>query len=121
VIRQAIVLGFSLEWDNNPDLFLPLVGLQQLPKLICEDRVAEVAVTVADRLTRFGQAYLETLFTSFGVIFTVLEPDEEKTPPQELTEDLLSLITSFAGRLYGMRSHKQKALLACTEAVLHNP
>jgi predicted site-specific integrase-resolvase len=47
-----------------------------------------------------------------------LEPGEEKTPEQELTDDLLALIASFSGRLYGMRSHKQQALLACAKQVL---
>lgn len=95
--------------------------LQRILKLVCEDRVAEVVVTYADRLTRFGQEYLETLFTSFGVTFTVLDPGEDKTPEQELTQDLLSLIASFAGKLYGMRSQKQKELLECAENVLHSP
>ena len=95
--------------------------LQQLLKLVCDDRVAEVAITYPDRLTRFGTEYLETLFTSFGVTFTVLDPTGEKTPEQELTEDLLSIIASFAGKLYGMRSHQQKELLACAENVLHSP
>lgn len=95
--------------------------LQQMLKLVCADRVAEVAITYPDRLTRFGTEYVETLFTSFGVTFTVLDPTEEKTPEQELTEDLLSIMTSFAGKLYGMRSQKQKELLECAENVLHSP
>jgi putative resolvase len=94
---------------------------QQLLKLVCDDRVAEVAITYADRLTRFGTEYLETLFTSFGVTFTVLDPTEEKTSAQELTEDLLSIIASFTGKLYGMRSQQQKELLECAENVLHSP
>ena len=94
--------------------------LQRLLKLVCEDKVAEVAITYEDRLTRFGQEYLETLFACFGVTLTVLEPGEEKTPEQELTDDLLALIASFSGRLYGMRSHKQKELLQCAQAVLSN-
>lgn len=92
--------------------------LQRLLKLVCEDKVDEVAITYEDRLTRFGQEYLETLFACFGVTLTVLEPGEEKTPEQELTDDLLALIASFSGRLYGMRSHKQKELLQCAQAVL---
>jgi putative resolvase len=52
------------------------------------------------------------------VTLTVLHPDDEKTPEQELTEDLLAIIASFAGRLYGLRSRKQKALLACAKQVL---
>src|SRR5438093_1421697 len=82
--------------------------LQRLLKLVCEDKVAEVAITYEDRLTRFGQEFLETLFSCFGVRLTVLEPGEEKTPEQELTDDLLALIASFSARLYGMRSHQQK-------------
>src|SRR6266516_3907757 len=95
--------------------------LQRLLKLVCEDKVAEVAITYEDRLTRFGQEFLETLFSCFGVRLTVLEPGEEKTPQQELTDDLLALIASFSGRLYGMRSHKQKELLQCAQAVLTSP
>jgi putative resolvase len=95
--------------------------LQRLLKLVCEDKVAEVAITYEDRLTRFGQEYLETLFACFDVTLTVLEPGEEKTPEQELTDNLLALIASFSGRLYGMSSHKQKELLQCAQAVLTSP
>lgn len=95
--------------------------LQRLLKLVCEDKVGEVAITYEDRLTRFGQEYLETLFACFGVTLTVLDPGENKTPEQELTDDLLALIASFSGRLYGMRSHKQKELLQCAQAVLASP
>jgi predicted site-specific integrase-resolvase len=58
------------------------------------------------------------LFASFGVTLTILDPGEEKTPEQELTDDLLALIASFSGRLYGKRSHKHQALLACAKQVL---
>ena len=92
--------------------------LQRLLKLVCEDKVGEIAITYEDRLTRFGQEYLETLFTCFDVTLTVLEPGEEKTPEQEVTRDLLALIASFSGRLYGMRSHKQQALVACAKQVI---
>ena len=95
--------------------------LQRLLKLVCEDKVAEVVITYEDRLTRFGQEFLETLFACFDVTLTVLEPGAEKTPEQELTDDLLALIASFSGRLYGMRSPKQKELLQCAQAVLTNP
>jgi putative resolvase len=95
--------------------------LQRLLKLVCEDKVAEIAITSEDRLTRFGQEFLETLFSCFGVKLTVLDPGEEKTPEQELTADLLALIASFSARLYGMRSHKQKELLKCAQALITSP
>jgi putative resolvase len=92
--------------------------LQRLLKLVCEDKVAEIAISYEDRLTRFGQEYLQTLFSCFDMTLTVLEPGEEKTPEQELTHDLLALIASFSGRLYGMRSHKEQALVACAKQVV---
>jgi putative resolvase len=95
--------------------------LQRLLKLVCEERVAEIAITYEDRLTRFGQEYLATLFSCFGVRLTILDPGEEKTPEQELTTDLLALIASFSGRLYGMRSYKQQELVKCARAVITSP
>lgn len=40
--------------------------LQRLLKLICEDKVVEVAMRYEDRLTRFGQEYLKTLLACFA-------------------------------------------------------
>jgi excisionase family DNA binding protein len=127
---QRLQAGAATERTGQDTLVLADIGsglkasrrqLQRLLKLVCADKVAEVAITCADRLARFGQAYLETLFASFGVTLTVLEPGEEKTPEQELTADLMALIASFAGRLYGMRSHKQKEWMRCAHAVLASP
>ena len=93
-------------------------SLQRLLALVQDYQVAEVVVTFSDRLTRFGLSYLQALFSGYGVTLTVLHPDEEQTPEQELAEDLLAIIASFAGRLYGVRSRKQQALVACAKQVL---
>jgi predicted site-specific integrase-resolvase len=61
---------------------------------------------------------LRTLFSGYGVTLTVLCPDEDTTPEQELTEDLLAILTSFAGRLYGLRSCKKAALVDCAKQVI---
>ena len=115
--REVLVL-----FDIGSGLSAARKRLQQLLKLVCEDQVAEVVITSGDRLTRFGTEYLTTLFSSFGVTCTILGQGEGKTPEhKELTEDLLSIIESFAGTLYGMHSRKQKELLKCAENVLHSP
>ncbi len=114
--KQTLVLS-----DIGSGLSATRRQLQRLLRMVREDQVAEVVVTYPDRLTRFGQEYLQVLFDSFGVTLTVLDPGEDKTAEQELTDDLLALIASFSGRLYGMRSHKQKELLKCAQAVINNP
>ncbi len=93
--------------------------LQQLLRLVREDRVAEVVVTYPDRLTRFGQEYLQAFFESFGVTLTVLDSGENKTAEQELADDLVAVLAAFSGRLYGMRSHTQQELLKCAQAVIN--
>jgi len=93
-------------------------SFQKLLALVQDYQVAEVVVTCADRLTRFGLSYLRILFSGYGVTLTVLCPDEDKTPELEVTEDLLAIIASFAGRLYGLRSRKKAALLECAKQVL---
>ncbi len=85
-------------------------GLRKLFKLVAEGRVDIVLVTYRDRLTRFGFEYLRYFFERFGVeIVEVMQ--EEKEPLEELVEDFLSIIVSFAGRIYGVRSHKAKKLV----------
>jgi putative resolvase len=96
-------------------------GLQKLIRLVQEKQVSEVVVTFPDRLTRFGFEYLETWFAGYGTRISALEVRDEQTPEQELAEDLLTLIASFAGKLYGRRSHKQRELVQCAEHVLSNP
>jgi putative resolvase len=114
--KQTLVLS-----DIGSGLSATRRELQRMLTLVREDQVAEIVVTYPDRLTRFGQEYLQVLFENFGVTLTVLDPGEDKTAEQELTDDMLALLASFSGRLYGMRSHKQKELLKCAQAVINNP
>ena len=93
-------------------------SLQRLLTLVQDYQVAEVVVSIIDRLSRFRLSYLLALYAGFGVTLTVLHADEEKTPEQELVDDLIAIIASFAGRLYGLRSRKQKALVDCAKQVL---
>jgi putative resolvase len=86
-------------------------GLHKLMKLAKEKEITDVAIRYKDRLTRFGYGYLEEYFNSHGVTIHVLDQEEEiKTAQEELADDLISIITSFSGKLYGLRSKKHKEL-----------
>lgn len=79
--------------------------LQQLIKMVMNDEVNRVFITYRDRLTRFGFHYLETVFNAKGVeIVVVKQSAEETSVEKELMNDMMSLIASFSGKLYGMRS-----------------
>ena len=86
-------------------------GLMKLFNYVVNKQVDIVVVTYKDRLTRFGFEYLEYFFRQYGVRIEVVYGEEPRDAYQELVEDLMAIITSFAGKLYGMRSHKKKRLV----------
>jgi excisionase family DNA binding protein len=86
-------------------------GLLKLFNYVINRQVDVIVVTYRDRLTRFGFEYLEHFFKQFGVRIEVMFDEEPKNAYQELVEDLIEIITSFAEKLYGMRSHKKKRLV----------
>ena len=116
--RQALFLAEHIPDLQNP-LILKEVGsglndkrkcLQTLISMVMNNEVRNVYVTYKDRLTRFGFHYLETVFLAHGVnIIVVKDISTEKSVQEELVEDMMSLISSFSGKLYGMRSRKKKA------------
>ena len=84
-------------------------GLLKLFDYVVNRRVDVVVITYKDRLTRFGFEYLEYFFKQYGVGIEVIYGEEPKDY-QELVEDLMAIVTSFAGKLYGMRGNKKKKL-----------
>lgn len=75
-----------------------------------------VLVTYEDRLTRFGFSYLERLLDYHGVTITVTEDETDKTAQEELVDDLIKLVASFSGKLYGMRSNKKQQVVNAVES-----
>jgi putative resolvase len=94
-------------------------GLWQMLELVRARRIGAVVLTYKDRLTRFGFEYLEVFLEAYGVKILVLYPDDDQTPEQELVGDMVALVTSFAGRLYGRRSHKVKEITKCLKKSVH--
>ena len=83
--------------------------LQELMVMVLDHKVSRVFVTYKDRLTRFGFHYLETVFEHEGVpIIVIRDMAHERSVQEELVEDMMALIVSFSGKLYGLRSGKNK-------------
>ena len=82
----------------------------KLLEMVSEKKVSKVIVAYEDRLTRFGFETLSRMFLAFGTSIEVINR-EEKTPQEELVEDLITIVSHFAGKLYGMRSHKYEEVV----------
>jgi len=87
-------------------------GFLRLLDRVLHNEVDKVVVLYEDRLTRFGFDTLKKVFEAHGTNIEVLNQlDRCKTTQQELVEDLITIISHFSGKLYGMRSHKQKEVV----------
>jgi len=82
--------------------------------------VSKVIVAYPDRLTRFGFKILEKFFKSYGTEIVIIN-HEEKSTQEELVEDLITIISHFAGKLYGMRSHKYRKVVEGAKKLIRDP
>jgi predicted site-specific integrase-resolvase len=78
-------------------------GLARLCKQVESGQVRTVVVSFKDRLTRFGFEYLRRYFSSHGASIVVARQAATRTVHDELVEDLIAIVTSFSGRVHGMR------------------
>ncbi len=116
--RQALFLIEHEGKDMRNPLILEECGsgmdarrpkLQQLIKMVMRNEIRNVYVTHRDRLTRFGFEYLETAFAEHGTnIIAVRDGNQDETEQEELVEDMMSLMASFSGKLYGLRSRRNR-------------
>jgi putative resolvase len=82
-------------------------GLQKILNMVKRGDVERVVIEYPDRLARFGFNYLKEFFEGFGVELVVINGREgEKERFQELMEDLVAIVSSFAARIYGQRDSK---------------
>ena len=82
-------------------------GLKKLIKLIISSKISKLIITHKDRLLRFGSDLLINLAKEFD-IETVILNEKVLTFEQELSQDVLEIITVFSAKIYGSRSHKNK-------------
>ena len=85
--------------------------LKKLLDMVMNDEIDRIFILYKDRLTRFGFNYLEQICNKFGTkIIVISEEIQEKSIQEELAEDIISIIHSFRGKLYGMRNKIKEKL-----------
>jgi predicted site-specific integrase-resolvase len=83
--------------DNRKSLNLLLKEVEQ-------DKIDRIFITYKDRLTRFGFNYLRFICDSHNTEIVVMSDEEKyKSVEEELAEDIIAIIHSFSGKMYGLR------------------
>lgn len=111
--QKARLLEHCLKHKYNVEHIFSEVGsgmndnrgkLKRIFHLVRSHQVNRVVVEHKDRLTRFNYVYLETFFSSHGVVIECMEQTLPKTYEAELVEDIISLMSSMSAKIYGRRS-----------------
>lgn len=101
---------FEIITDVGSGINYKKKGLRELVNKVNNHEVSTIVVLYKDRLIRFGFELLEYLCEINGVSIEIID-NTEHSKEQELTDDLIQIITVFANRLYGQRSKKTKRLI----------
>jgi len=118
--RSNNIVEYEVVTDIGSGLNEDRKGFRKILKLAVERKISKIVVAYPDRLTRFGFKTLKELLSAFGVEVVVLN-QEDKDPREELVEDLITIISHFAGKLYGMRSHKYKEVVEGARKLIEDP
>jgi predicted site-specific integrase-resolvase len=116
-LREAGGDGMPVFTDVASGLSDRRPGLRRALDECMKPGVSRLLAEHPDRLSRFGTGLFEYLLSGFGVTVTYTgQAAEGEGGEQELVRDMLAIVTSFAGRLYGQRSARAKRLRAAVAA-----
>jgi len=113
---DSVVNFCGLNGYKNPIIFQDVgsglntkrKGFLKLCHAIEKGEIHKILLTYPDRLTRFGFRYLEHYFNSHGAEIKIINGSPEMSVEKELIQDLIAIITSFSGRVHGLRSARAR-------------
>lgn len=111
--EYAISNGYKIDYvfkDIASGMNESRKDLNELIKLVVENKVNKVFISYKDRLTRFGYNYFEYIFKMFGTEIEVVNLTKEEDFQTELTQDLISIIHHFSMKMYSNRRKELNAL-----------
>lgn len=103
--------NFEIISDIGSGINYKKKGLQELLDKINDQKVSKIVVLYKDRLIGFGFELIEYLCKINNIEIEIID-NTEQSKGQELSDDLIQIITVFANRLYGQRSKKTKQLIS---------
>jgi predicted site-specific integrase-resolvase len=97
--------GHRLITDIGSGLNFKRKGFQALLDRINKRSVRQVVVAHKDRLCRFGFDLFEWICKINGTRIIIYDKDDHKSKREELTEDLVAIISVFSSKIYGSRAY----------------
>ena len=92
-------IGSSINYNRK--------NFNKILELVEAEEVTEIYVTYKDRFVRFGFDWFNNFCEKHNTKIIVLN-QPSTSPEQELTEDLLNIVTVFSARSHGLRIYKKQ-------------
>ena len=93
-------------------------GLLRLLELLVRGQMSRLVITHKDRLLRFGGEIIFRICELKGIEVVIINKGEQPSFEEELTQDILEIMTVFCAKLYGRRSHKSKKMAQEIEQIV---
>ena len=93
-------------------------GLHRLLELLVRGQMSRLVITHKDRLLRFGAEIVFRICELKGIEVVIINKGEQPTFEEELTQDVLEIMTVLCAKLYGRRSHKSKKMAQEIEKIV---
>ena len=107
LLHYAQLNNIKLISDLGSGLNFKKSGLNTLLQLILTQQIKTLIINHKDRLLRFGSELIFKLCDFYHIKVIILE-DKYLSFEENLTHDVIELMTVFCAKLYGKRSHKNK-------------
>lgn len=101
--------NFEIISDIGSGINYKKEGLKKLLEKINNSEISKIVILYKDNLVSFGFELIEFLANINNIEIEMI--DNTTISEEELTNDLIQIITVFANRLYGSRSKKTKQLI----------
>ena len=85
-------------------------GLGRLLELMVHGQMSRLVITHKDRLLRFGAEIVFRICELKGIEVVIINKGKQPSFEEELTRDVMEIMTVFCAKLYGRRSHTSKKM-----------
>ena len=93
-------------------------GLLRLLEIIVNGQISRLVITHKDRLLGFGADLIFRICELKGIEIVIINKGEQPSFEEELTDDVMEIMTVFCAKLYGRRSHKSKKMAEQIENIV---
>ena len=105
-------LGSGMNYNNQ--------GLGRLLELMVHGQMSRLVITHKDRLLRFGAEIVFRICELKGIEVVIINKSKQPSFEEELTRDVMEIMTVFCAKLYGRRSHKSKKMAEAIDKIVND-